>query len=394
MHDIKQPKIIIVGAGLIGTSTALCLANQSFDIEILESNLTAAIKRAKEDTRPISLSYGSHLMLKALGIWGHICDAACPIKIVHVSEKGRFGMTRITTKEQNVPALGYVVPFGKLQSTIYEKVATLPNVTMTPIEKIHRIENSESQTRLSIDNALEKSADLLIAADGTNSTCRQLLNIATSFENHDDSAFIFDLSLSDSHHFAAYERFTDHGVLAILPLHDSNKARLVWSMTASIKKMIAHWDEQKTLSFLQSVFVGRIAIETATKTATFPLQTVLADTQITSGAVLMGNAAHTIYPVAAQGFNLGLADITALQDTLREAIANNEPIGCKNILKRYIEKASPHQEAIIKLTNELTPLFELKLPFAGCVRGLGLLGLDLIDPLKNKLAQRAMGIIK
>ncbi len=391
MCNREQPKIIIVGAGLIGTSIALCLEHQPVNIEILESNLSTISSSAKTDMRPISLSYGSHLTLKKLGIWNQLSEQACPIKAVHVSELGRFGITRITAKEQQVPALGFVVPFGKLQAAIYEKAVSLTNVTFTAIQKINAI-NTNKTTEILVDNAIQKTADLFIAADGTNSTCRQLLNIATTKENHADCAQIFQLDLSIPHDFTAYERFTKKGVLAILPLHNQNKARLVWSMSLSTQNEIDSWNTHQLLSFLQSVFKGRLSINKAEKSAKFPLQTVLAETQIANGAVLMGNAAHTIYPVAAQGFNLGLADVSALQKVLIDAIKNGQPIGSKSVLKNYVERATPHQQTIIKLTNKLTPLFELQLPFAGCARGIGLLGMDLITPLKNKLAKRAMGI--
>lgn len=395
MPDSRQ-KIIIVGAGLVGTSLALSLKDQAFDIEIFETHLPDILTNNKADSRPISLSYGSHLLLKSLGVWDSLEQHACPIKTVHVSELGQFGCTHITAKEQKVPALGFVVPFGQLQSAIYHLVTQLPNVSITPIIAIDQITTNDTGVVLQVTTSkgsLEKSADLLVAADGTQSTCRKLLSIATQIENKGDNAWIFELDLTSPHDHTAYERFTPHGVLAVLPLHNPRKARLVWSVSKIHEKEIADWTQEQQLLFLQNSFEGRIAITNIHKTAQFPLQTVLAETQIRPSAVLLGNAAHTIYPVAAQGFNLGLCDVVALTNTLSEATQNKEKIGEKAVLNRYLENAKPHQEAIIQLTNRLTPLFELQLPFSGCARGLGLLAVDLISPLKSKLAKRTMGLI-
>ena len=388
-------KIIIVGAGLVGTSIALGLKDQPVSIEILENQPSNTKKQTTQDTRPLSLSYGSHLTLEKLGIWQALKSNACPINTVHVSEKGRFGATRITAAEQKVSALGYVVPFGELQSAIFNKVSTQSNVTLTTIDAITHIDTQTDKANLTAqinEKTVLKSADLLIAADGTKSTCRQLLGIATATSDNNDTAMIFELSLNAPHEYIAYERFTKMGVLAMLPLHDKQQARLVWSLSERIKQLIATWDSAQTLTFIQSVFEGRVRIAAAKKTASYPLKTILAETQTQPRFVLMGNAAHTIYPIAAQGFNLGLAGATTLTNTLKGAIKNNASIGESSTLKTYIDKITPHQQAIIKLTNELTPLFELQLPFAGCARGLGLLAMDLINPLKNRLAKSAMGM--
>lgn len=395
MEKKQKIQIAVVGAGLIGTSFALCFQDQPVHINLLENRLDDVLKKAKEDTRPISLSYGSTIILNALGVWKSLKNYACPIKTVHVSEQGRFGCTRITASEQKVPALGYVVPFSQLQTAIYEKVAAQSNVTFTEIKKINAIKTSEAGATANIQENKRNTditADLLVAADGTNSFCRKQLNIATTTENKGDCALIYLLDLNKPHDFTAYERFTKLGVLAILPLPEKNKARLVWSITPKIENTLNQWCETDVFAFLKSAFEGRLSIASIQKTAQFPLQTTLAETQILSGAVLLGNAAHAIYPVAAQGFNLGLRDTAVLRDVLLDTIKNEKPIGCKQALKRYIDLAMPHQQAIIKLTNQLTPLFELQFPGAGCARGLGLVGMDIIKPLKNRLADRTMGI--
>lgn len=388
-----QVDIIIVGAGLVGTSVALALQKLDLSIVILENHLPLSITETKTDSRPISLSYGSHRILKALGVWDELATQACPILSVHVSEKKRFGSTRFSAAEEKVPALGYVVPFAMLQTTLYQHTAKQKNSAILPIQSIEKIHCDANGAEIIVNIASGKKsfqADLLIAADGTNSTCRELLHIDCNVKNNGDTAHIYRLALSESHDHTAYERFTEFGVLAILPLLDKKSAQLVWTITPRIAEKISTWDNEKKLAFLQDTFVERLSISAIKKFAEFPLQTKIADIQIKESAVLLGNSAHTIYPVAAQGFNLGLNDVATLADIIIDAHNHNQPIGALSTLKKYEIIAQKNQTAIYNMTNSLTTLFDF--PLIGCARGFGLLATDLIHPIKNKLAKRAMGV--
>ncbi|PIZ04747.1 MAG: 2-octaprenyl-6-methoxyphenyl hydroxylase [Gammaproteobacteria bacterium CG_4_10_14_0_8_um_filter_38_16] len=386
-------KIIIAGAGLVGTSFALCMANEFVSIELLETHLPELFTQSTTPSRPLSLSFGSYRILNAIGVWDKLEKFACPILSVHVSEKNRLGFTHFSAQEEKVPALGFVVPFAKLQSALYEKINSHPHITITPIQSVETIKQDDQGANITIQTLAEKKeihADLFIAADGTHSHCRDLLKIAHTKKDHADVAQIYQLTLSQHHHHTAYERFTQWGVLAVLPLFEKNCAQLVWTITPRIAKKINAWTEKDILFFLQDVFDGRLCIIDAKKLTQFPLQTIIAEKQITQSALLIGNAAHTIYPVAAQGFNLALHDIAILCDTLNEALKNNEKLGSSVYLKKYETTAAKHQQAIFKITHQWVSLFEL--PFISHARGLGLLATNLIAPIKNKLAKRTMGI--
>ncbi len=386
-QESQKTNIVIAGAGLIGLSFALSMKNVGSSIQILENHLPEILTRSENDTRPISLSYGSYRILNALGIWSELENVACPILAVHVSEQGRFGILHFSAEEEKVPVLGYVVPFAKLFKALYHAVSATSEINIVSIQSIEKIHCDLNGAKIEIKTVHGKSditADLLVAADGTQSSCRDLLGISYREEDNGDVAHIYQLELSDNHDHTAYERFTKMGVLAVLPLYEKNKAQLVWTMTAqNVKKC----ERNKILEFLQNAFEGRLSIVGAKKITEFPLKTVMAEKQIAPSAVLLGNAAHTIYPVAAQGFNLGLQDVAVLSDVLMEAKKN---IGDIKILEKYAALTVKHQQAIFNITHQLSGLFEL--PFIGSVRGLGLLSTDIIYPLKNKLAKRTMGI--
>src|SRR3990167_3129754 len=259
-----QSSIVIAGAGLVGTSFALCMKDLGLSIHILENHLPDIITQSKQDSRPISLSFGSVRILMALGIWKALENVACPILAVHVSEQGRFGSTRFSATEQNVPALGYVVPFAQLQSALYHRAAAQSHITISSIKSIESIHNDLTGAHITInagEKIIEMQADLFVAADGTQSTCRDLLHIPHTEKNHDDTAHIYQLQLSKNHTHTAYERFTAYGVLAVLPLHDHHRAQLVWTITPRIAKTIMDWDEKQILTFLQDTFDGRLSKE-------------------------------------------------------------------------------------------------------------------------------------
>lgn len=390
-----QQTILIVGAGLIGTSFALSLKDHDVVIHIVENHLPSIITANAGNTRPISLSYGSVQILKAIGVWSVLEKVACPILSVHVSEQGRFGTTRFRASEEKVPALGYVVPYNALQAALYHHAANQPNITISAIETIETIRNNDDHIAVVVrkqnqDQCIE--VDLLVAADGAQSTCRDLLRIEYVEKNEGDMARIFQLTLSESHDHTAYERFTPYGVLALLPLLEKNQGQLVWTLTPRIAEKIAEWDDAMTLSFLQDTFENRVAISDAKKITQFPLNTIIAEKQIAERAVLLGNAAHTIYPIAAQGFNLGLHDVGVLSDVIADALRSQKQIGDVGILKKYEMDVISHQKIIFGITDQLTLLFEL--PLIGHLRGLGLLSMDLLSPLKKNLAKRTMGIMR
>ena len=378
-EKIKQNKIVIAGAGLVGLSFALLMKNTNLSIHILETHLPEILTPAKTDSRPISLSFGSYRILNSLGIWDELASIACPILSVHVSEKGHLGFTRFSAKEQKLPALGYVVPFAQLQSALYHAVAASKNITITSITTLEGINRDLEGVQIKTNN-LSINADLLVAADGTHSVCRDLLHIAVDEKNSNDVACIYELSLSKDHDHTAYERFTTFGVFAVLPLHEKNRAKLVWT------RKECDTDTDTDTDKIIKVFEGRLLIAAIKKIAQFPLKTIIAEKQVLQSSVLLGNSAHTIYPVAAQGFNLGLHDAAILCDALKEAIENKKNIGHLSVLKKYEAIVKTHQEKIYRVTGELMGLFEL--PFIGFLRAKGLLTMDILKPIKNKLVKR------
>ncbi len=388
--------IIIVGAGLVGTSLISALQQQPLRIAVLEKHLPESATATTPDSRPLTLSYGSALILKNLGVWDALAPQACPIKSVHVSEQGRFGRTCFQASEENVPVLGYVVPFHQLQQRLYQTAANSAKVDFfasDAIETIHCDRNGATITFTTIHGQQQLSAKLLIAADGTHSVCRKQLNIETTTKDHEEIALTATIQLQTPHQHQAYERFTRQGVLALLPLFDQQKYRLVWTTSKTQFAKIQQWDDASLQTHLQNCFGHRIGhITSITRHQHFPLTTIIANEQVRPGFVLVGNAAHAIYPLAAQGFNLGLRDVAVLSEVLLTAIHANDSISDLATLNQYVDWRGQDQQRIIDLTAGIANLFDWQLPGVGAARGFGLLAMDMITPIKKRLAKRCLGL--
>lgn len=386
----KHYDIIIIGAGLVGSSLACALQQCGFKIALLEKQLPDFTVNHTTQDRPISLAYGSQQILQTLGLWKSLADLACPIQQVQVSEQQRFGGMTFRASDYHLPALGYVVPYPKLYQSLYEAAAQQTMVDVVCIEALLAIDHASSST-VSVTIAGQQqqlSADLVVAADGAESTCRGLMQIDVTRRDEKQTAMIAELVLEKPHEHVAYERFSELGTLAILPL-PNGKARLVWTYAEKDKAAIDAMSEQALLKTVNDSFHYYLGDITALNViARFPLQTIIAKQQIKPGFVLLGNAAHFIYPIAAQGFNLGLRDAAVLA----EVLCGSDAIGELDVLQRYLDWRLPDQKRITRLTQGTSDLFELQLPFMAALRGMGLLFADLIPPIKKRIAKRAMGL--
>lgn len=398
MLYMKKPNIIVIGAGLVGTSLAVALQNQGLRIAILEHYLPLQNSRlhVPKDTRPITLSLGSYQILHTLGVWQELADEACPVSIVHVSEQGVLGAIRFRADELRVPALGYVIPFLKLQKILYQRAAAQENVDIISINQIKSIQCNDGNAivhYITVDGEKKLGADLLVGADGTQSTVRRFLNIAVEEENKNETALVALLELEKPHHFTAYERFTSQGTLAILPLFHRHCCRLVWTMPKIKADEIEQWADKQFQEAVQKIFGHYLGdIKLAIRGKRYPLQLLLTKQQILPHFILIGNAAHTLYPLTAQGLNLGFRDVAVLSEVLTTAHREKKSLGDIHLLQNYERWCKTDQNLAIGLARGISSLFGLQLPLANRLRGFGLLAMELLFPIKKHLAKSTMGL--
>ena len=392
---MNQTNIIIIGAGLIGLSLAITLQNQEMKIKILEHHLLSSFVNIP-DMRPLTVSFGSYRILQALGIWNDLAGEACPVSAVHISDQGALGALCFHAGEFDVPALGYVVSFWKLQQILYRRVILQKNVEIIPITLVDEAQcnvNKAQVTFSTINGQQQLQADLLVAADGIHSTTCRLLKIPIEEENRNEVALIALLQLEDPHNHIAYERFTPQGTFAILPLFQTHQYQLVWSLSKTKADEVEHWSDDQFCNVVEKIFKPYIGnIISIKRGKQYSLQMIIIKEQVRPSFVALGNAAHTLYPIAAQGFNLGLRDVAVLSEVLLNGWFQLKSLGDIALLKKYSRWRRTDQVFIMELTRSIVKWFGVQLPLINQIRGISLLAIGLLPPFKRRLAKLMMGL--
>ncbi len=389
--------IIVVGAGLVGSSLVIALQNQGLRIAVLEKHLPQPLTNAKaKNSRPLSLALGSWRILNQLGITSQLDEYAKPIQQVHVSEEGVLGKVKFRAHELNVPALGYAVPAAILQQTLYQSAAQQAGVDILVSDELINIDTDEHGCTLCYQHQSQKKtikATLLVGADGTHSTTRKLLGVGTKEKPHQEIARIFQVDGGNLPATTAIERFTKEGVIAVLPSTHQGRA-VVWTMSEAQATQRQSWGDQDWLAdFNKHLHTTQSVACTSIKALNqYPLITQTARQQCGKNWVLIGNAAHAFYPLAAQGFNLGLRSVATLAELIAESRLNKKNIDSEHILFNYGKARQKDQQAVSRLTSWLNEGFNVQTPLSSHIRGLSLLAIELCPPLKKRLAMRTMGL--
>lgn len=388
--------IVIAGGGMIGTSLALALAPLGLGIAVVEAVPRGASEQPSFDDRSTALSRSSQRMFTALGLWHDIESASTPIRHLHVSDKGRFGFSRIDAEEQGVEALGYVVINRVLGTVLQRALAGWQNVDFLCPTRIASVEPKPDQAAVGIAaDGGERSLTcrLLVAADGARSSVRDMLGIGAEHIDYGQRAVIGNLLTEKPHGNRAYERFTESGPVALLPVEDGRMA-FVWVLPTESADAVTALDDAAFLARLQEEFGWRLGrFSRVGRRASYPLALSKAARLTATRSVLVGNAAHGLHPVAAQGFNLGLRDVAALCDCIVEARNEGRPDpGSAALLAAYADWRRSDQRKLVGFTDGIVRLFGSRRPPVRALRDLGMLGFDLIPGVRGLFARHTMGL--
>lgn len=383
--------IIIVGGGMVGATLACALAGQGLHIALLEAQAPAYPDHPSYDERSVALAYGSARILRTLGLWP--AHSVTAIDKIHISERGRFGIVRLSSAEEGVEALGYVVTNRIIGAMLNERIGHLPAIDFLCPARIMEIKNTSSGVSVSYDSggaARAIDAKLLVAADGSQSTVRHLLGLDCEKTDYGQVAFVANVSPERRHEGVAYERFTDSGPLALLPLGEA-RCSVVFTVKSQDADTIRALGDDGFLHLLQQRFGERLGrfVKVGRRFA-YPLSLLRTKPVIADRIAIIGNAAQTLHPVAGQGFNLGIRDIAALLDIIADAQTGGRDIGEQAVLNRYAEWRRFDQLRTVHFTNSLALLFNA--PLLGPLRSLGMALLDLTPPAKHSLARQNMGL--
>ena len=421
----KHYDIIIAGGGMVGVSLACALAKvdkanvlsvllvDSFPAKRLENNEPSQgpVYHPSFDARSTALSLASIETYESIGVLPALLQHASPIRQVHVSDRGHMGSTLLDANKQNKEAFGYVIENQWLGAVLLDHLATLPTIERVTGASVGNIIPRQAGVSVDITADIESvdqssaypvttlSASLLIVADGAQSGLRDSLGITASVKHYDQRAVIANVQTQLPHNGQAFERFVADGAVAFLPLIDlpnsKNRSALVWTMPAHIKESEdkALLDDDAFIAELQKAFGHRLGtIQRIGQRQSYPLALTIANEVARNHIVLMGNAAHSLHPVAGQGFNLSLRDVAALVERIGCAVERQEDIGALALLEDYAEAQIKDQNLTIGFSHNLIELFGQQSLPVQLGRNLGLLALDLLTPAKNHFSDRAAGI--
>ncbi len=374
--------VSIVGGGLAGMALALALHRQGVKARLHDIRPRGS---ARSDPRVIALSYGSQQIFSGLGVWPAIAPAATPIATIHVSQKGGFGRTCIRATEEGVPALGQVVPAGSIAAALDDALKKT-GTEYRDGEKIGQVRVEGRQVCLTSGQGQHSYAPLVVYAEGGVSGEGDPVASGIKHRDYGQHALICTLTIDQPHANIARERFTPRGPLALLPLGKPDEYAVVYTCPPFEAARCLSLSEPEFLQTLQAHFGHRPRLTAVRDRHVFPLGLRYRVSPVGERCVWLGNAAQTLHPVAGQGFNLALRDAMALAQTL----AGQADPGQPEVLARYAAARRIDRQGIIGLTDGLVRLFSNDLPVVREGRGLALLALDLLPPLRGFLARRMM----
>ncbi|WP_145588738.1 2-octaprenyl-6-methoxyphenyl hydroxylase [Yersinia aldovae] len=386
--------VIIVGGGMAGATLALAISSLTqgrVPVALVEAQLPASRQHPGFDARAIALAQGTCQRLERIGIWSSLADCATAIEHVHVSDSGHAGFVNLRAADYRVPALGNVIELHEAGQRLFTLLNNAPGVTLhCPATVVDVVRSAESAS-VTLDNGQQLSAKLLVAADGSHSVLARTCNIQWQQQDYQQVAVIANVTTAQLPNGRAFERFTRHGPLALLPMSEG-RSSLVWCHAKQDQQRVDSWDDARFVAELQQAFGWRLGrILHAGKRHSYPLQLLTASRHVSHRLALVGNAAQTLHPIAGQGFNLGLRDVISLAETVAQA--GRDP-GDYAVLAQYQQRRQPDQQATVGVTDGLIRLFANRYGSLVVGRNLALMSMEQLPAIRDTFARQTLGWVK
>ncbi|HTV86071.1 MAG TPA: 2-octaprenyl-6-methoxyphenyl hydroxylase [Dyella sp.] len=382
--------VLIIGGGLVGASLAIALDLAGCRVTLVEAAAPRADAQPSYDERNLALARATVNGLDAIGVWSLVAAQATRISHIHVSRAGEFGSARLDAARHGVDALGWTLPARELGSALLRRLNTcqrlvrLAPASLTGLEK--HADGWRAQIRTA-EGAQYIDAALLVGADGTESFVRGQLGIQAETYDYEQTLFVCTVTPEHDPAHRAWERFSDEGPIAMLPLAE-RRCGMVLTVPSASTAEVAALDDERFTALAQRRFgwpLGRLG--RPGKRYPYAIRRVAASSLTAPRAVLVGNAAQTVHPIGAQGFNLGLRDAL----TLAELVAEAADPGAPALLERYAARRAPDRAGTMAMSHDLVRFACMEQPLLAPLRSLALLAYDRIAPLQRVLARRGMG---
>lgn len=389
--------IIIAGGGMTGATLALAISHLSqgqLPVTLIEATAPGDRGHPGYDGRAIALAEGTCQQLAAINLWPALRDCATPITHVHVSDRGHAGFVTLNAEDYGVAALGNVVELHDVGQRLFALLKRAPGITLRCPAKVNHVSRSQQQVTVTLDSGEQLEGALLVAADGARSPLAASCGIQWQTDDYQQIAVIANVSTQLPHHGRAFERFTQYGPLALLPM-SGGRCSLVWCHPREQQAQVDSWSADEFLRQLQSAFGWRLGKFTQVgRRVSYSLALQTATQHINHRLALVGNAAQTLHPIAGQGFNLGLRDVMSLAETLATAQRQQQDVGAFAVLQHYQQRRQPDRQTTIGITDGLVRLFANRYAPLVVGRSLGLMAMDNLPLMRNLLAERTLGWVK
>ena len=393
---MKKYDVIIVGGGMVGASLAVALKDSGLSIAIIEAFSWKSQQQPSFDDRSIALSYGSKKILEGMSLWPALRERCEPIKSIHISDRGRFGVTRLHHDEEKVEALGYVIENRVMGEVLQHELQSLEHVDVLMPATVTDVKESAESVMLTVDQndeSVELQTSLLVAADGAMSKIRSMVGITHHKSDYQQSAVIANITTEKHHQSVAFERFTDTGPLAFLPMSpDKNgeaRVSVVWTINREDEEIIMQLDDEAFLQKLQQRFGYRLGrLQKTGVRNIYPLALTESEQLIKDRVVIIGNAAHGLHPVSGQGFNLALRDVALLAENIQQYGVQN-PV---RWLSDYAVLRQKDMKRVFRFTDSLVKLFSNNFMPLAHARAAGLMMVDCLPSMRHLLAKQSMGL--
>jgi 2-octaprenyl-6-methoxyphenol hydroxylase len=371
--------LAIVGGGLVGLSLALALAPLNIPISIIEKQPHPGEDAA---VRSIALSHGAMMVYRTLGLENVLTPLLAPITSVHASEQGKFAKTYIEAKEQGLAALGYVVNVAALREVLWQALANYKHIQLLAPQQVTELRAQDDGWLLHLQDGVSLFANLVVVADGADSGIAKLLDIKTQTTAYTQCALVANVTTTVAPAGTAYERFTNVGPVALLPQSNGTMA-LVWAMPSLQRERWQHASEADLIKHLQPLIPGQVGrILTLSATMTYPLALRKIDTPTLSHLLFLGNAARTMHPIAAQGFNLAMRDIAHLVEMMA-TLTDKDMLGQLSWLQAYWQTREKDEKRTLTFTDNLIRGFQADYFPLTWLRLMGMQTLQLSPTLKR-----------
>ncbi|MGD8115876.1 MULTISPECIES: FAD-dependent 2-octaprenylphenol hydroxylase [unclassified Vibrio] len=391
---MQSVDIAIVGGGMVGLALAAAFKDTELRIAVIESREPESELGELPDVRVSALSRSSETILRNLGAWqGIVQRRAAPYRAMEVWEQDSFARIEFEAQQLAQPDLGHIVENRVIQLALLDQVKQQSNVTLFMPAKCASMAIGESEAWINLDSGQSLTAKLVVGADGANSWVRKQQDIPLTHWDYGHSAIVANVRTQESHQSVARQTFTPQGPVAFLPLGEDNLSSIVWSTEPNRAERLLGMSANEFSKVLTAEFDNRLGLcEVLGERFAFPLKMRYARDFVTERVALVGDAAHTIHPLAGQGVNLGLLDAASLAQQVLEMWQQGEDFGTKRNLRGYERWRKAEAAKMIAAMQGFKDLFEGNNPAKKLLRGIGMKLAGQLPGAKDEIMKRALGL--